>query len=116
VTASSNLYAKCLRLIHFLEKKLYLSENVVKRAFSLLDVATKDDAVRLRIMGKRPSSVVAALIYIASKLEGERTPQWEIAKALNITQLTVRKNYHKIAHYMGMDYLIEKGGLTWLKR
>jgi len=114
--AKSRFYARCSDLIHFLEKKLLLPENVVERAFNLLDVATKDDTVRLRITGKRSSSVVAALIYIASKLEGERLPQWEIAKALNITQLTVRKNYHKIAHYMGMDHLIEKGGLAWLKR
>jgi len=106
------LYAKCTNLIHFLDKKLYLSPNVVKRAFDLLDKIIKDDQIRVRIQGRRPTSIAASLVYIAAKLEGERVYQYEIAQALNITELTITKNYQKIAHYMGMDHIIEKGGLA----
>ena len=109
------LYGRCSNIIHFLADKLYLPEKVVKRAFDLLDKIIKDDQIRIRIQGKKPTSIAASLVYIAAKLEGERVYQYEIAQALNITELTITKNYQKIAYYMGMEDIIEKGGLSWLK-
>jgi len=104
VTASSNLYAKCSDMIHFLEKKLLLPENVVERTFKLLDRAIKDGSIRLRIQGRKPAGIAAALVYIAAKLEGEWLTQREILEALNgqIVETTLRKNYHKLMILMGM--------------
>ena len=100
------LYAKYANLIHFLSKKLYLSPNVVKRAFDLLDQIIKDDTIRVRVQGKKPSSIAASLVYIASKLEEEWLTQREILEALNwtITETTLRKNYHKICMLLGVKY------------
>jgi len=98
------LYAKISSIIHLLAAKLYLPEKVANRAFILLDKVTKDDRIRVEIQGKKPSSIAASLVYIASKLEGEWLTQREILEALNwtITETTLRKNYHKICVLLGI--------------
>ena len=106
-TNRSPLYERCLEIIDFLDEKLYLAENVTKKAVDLLDKVIKDDEIRLKIQGRKPTSIAASLVYIAAKLEGEKIYQYEIAYALNITENTITKNYRNLMTLLGMSNLIE---------
>ncbi len=41
-------------------------------------------------MGKDPTGLAAAALYIASKIKREKTTQSHLAKAANVTEVTVR--------------------------
>ena len=90
-----------------LEDKLYLSENVKRKAIELLDKVIKDDEIRLKIQGRKPTSIAASLVYIAARLEGEKIYQYELAYALNIIENTITKNYRNLMALLGMSNLIE---------
>ena len=90
-----------------LEDKLYLSENVKRKAIELLDKVIKDDEIRLKVQGRKPTSIAASLVYIAARLEGEKIYQYELAYALNIIENTITKNYRNLMALLGMSNLIE---------
>jgi len=104
------LYGRYSDLIHFLEKKLLLPENVVERSFELLDRIARDDRVRLELQTRRPASIAAAIVYIAGKLEGEPLTQREILEALNwsIIEVTLSQNYHRICKLLGIQIEVKQ--------
>jgi len=104
VKESLSLYAKCSDLILFLGEELCLPENVIERAFNLLDKIFKDSGVRLKIQRSKPAGIVSGLIYLAAKQEGEWLTQIEIVKALNgaVTSATLRNNYKKLIRLMNV--------------
>ncbi|KXA98210.1 transcription initiation factor IIB, partial [candidate division MSBL1 archaeon SCGC-AAA259I09] len=53
--------------------------------------------------GKSPSGTAAAAIYIATLKSGERRTQREVAKAADVTEVTVRNRYNKIAEELDAE-------------
>ena len=107
--AKSLLYSRCLDLIDTLEDKLCLPENVKRKAIELLDKVVNDDEIRLKIQGRKPTSIAASLVYIASNIEGFRLTQREIMEAFEyqIAEVTITKNYRDLLTLMGMSNLIK---------
>ncbi len=83
---------------------LGLSNKVKDRALELLKKAEETGA----IIGKGPTGVAAAIIYIASVLEGERRTQREIAEKCKLTEVTIRNRYKEIAEKLGLEEIIAK--------
>lgn len=54
-------------------------------------------------VGLSPVSVAGAVCYIACVIHGEDISQWEIARALNITEVTVRNVYRTLARKLDYD-------------
>ncbi len=47
-------------------------------------------------LGKNPLSIIGALIYIIPRIDGKKFSQKEIASALNITEVTIRKRIYEL--------------------
>lgn len=60
------------------------------------------------LAGRSPDGIVAASLYLASKLEGEELTQQEIAEAVGVTEVTVRKGYQNLVEGLGLEEEIEK--------
>ena len=72
--------------------KLNLSGKIISRAVGILNIAEK-----LRVtVGKTPSGLAGAAIYIAGFLEGERRTQREISVASGVTEATIRNRYKEL--------------------
>ena len=56
--------------------------------------------------GRGPTGLVAAAIYIASILCGDRRTQSEIAKVAGVTEVTIRNRYHEMAEGLGIDIIL----------
>ncbi len=54
-------------------------------------------------VGKTPSGIVAASIYIACKLSGENKTQREIAQVVGISEVTLRNRYREILESLKFD-------------
>lgn len=54
-------------------------------------------------MGKDPAGVVAAVLYIASQIEGENVTQKEIAEAAGVTEVTLRNRKTEIVKKLGLQ-------------
>ncbi|MEM5870747.1 MAG: TFIIB-type zinc ribbon-containing protein [Candidatus Aenigmatarchaeota archaeon] len=81
-----------------------VSEKVQKRALELLEQAEKAGIVS----GKGPTGIAAAVIFIASLLEGERRTQREIAEKCKLTEVTIRNRYKEIVERLGLENIIKE--------
>ncbi len=79
--------------------ELRLSGRVTRRAVNLL---TKAKAKGLTV-GKDPTGLAAAALYIASILEGERRTQREIAETATVTEVTVRNRYKELVKQLDIE-------------
>lgn len=52
------------------------------------------------ITGKNPSTVVASALYLASKMNGIRLTQREVANAVGVMEVTIRQRYKEMAEYL----------------
>lgn len=77
---------------------LNLPEKVRKHSKELLDEAAERDLVS----GLGPSGLAAAAIYIGSHLENEGRSQREVATAADISEVTLRCRYKKLANELGI--------------
>jgi len=75
-----------------LANQLSISVETQKRAIEIIEVIEELGIVG----GKSPIGLAAAALYIASILTGARRTQKEIAKAANITEVTIRNRYQEI--------------------
>jgi transcription initiation factor TFIIB len=62
------------------------SSEVEGVAIKLIQIAK----IKKAIMGKDPSGLAAAALYIASRIRNEKIKQHQLAKAANITEVTIR--------------------------
>jgi transcription initiation factor TFIIB len=83
--------------------ELGLSGEVQARAREIVDMARENNA----LAGRSPTGVVAAALYIATKLEGDKITQREIAEKVGVTSVTVRKNYQDIIEAVGLEEELE---------
>jgi len=79
--------------------ELELSERVRRRAVELLERAYELGLTS----GKSPSGLVAAALYVASLLEGERKTQREVAEVAHVTEVTVRNRYKELVEKLNLD-------------
>lgn len=84
------------RHISRIAKSIGLSTRVERKALEILDLV-KDHEM---LMGKRPLSLAAATLYLASIQNGEGVSQLRIANAANLTTSTIRKRCLEIAKSM----------------
>ncbi len=74
------------------------------RARRILENAREEEL----LAGRSPDGIVAAALYLASKLEGEEVTQQEIAEAVGVTEVTVRKGYQNLVEGLELEEEIEK--------
>jgi len=80
-------------------EKAHVSGNVQGVAYKILRRAK-----RKRItMGKDPSGVAAAVLYIAGQLEGENVTQKDIAQVAGVTEVTVRNRKNELIKKLGIN-------------
>lgn len=84
--------------------KLGLSGETQALAREII-MEAKDEGL---LAGRSPDGVVASALYISSKLEGEETPQKDIARAVGVTEVTVRKGYRHIVEGLDMEEELER--------
>jgi transcription initiation factor TFIIB len=71
---------------------LGLSGVLQRKAIEIVQQARKAGLTA----GKDPAGLAAAAVYIASLLTGERKTQKEIARAAQVTEVTVRNRYKEL--------------------
>ncbi len=92
------LYGRLLEECRAIAAKLQLPPEVESRAVELLGKAVKLGVAS----GKKPRSVAAACVFGATRLEGERIGQGEIARAAGVTEVTVRRAWRGLEEKLGM--------------
>lgn len=96
-----------LRLIASLGEKLELTMNTIRQAIDLFYHVKQ----RKLVTGKKPMSVAATLIYIASIQTGERRTQQQIAKIARTTPATIRNRFRELMdNGLNLDNFIVKRG------
>ncbi|MFI5421719.1 MAG: transcription initiation factor IIB family protein, partial [Nitrososphaerales archaeon] len=73
--------------VDYIARNARISPKTQREALTLLSEAGSSP----KLSGKRPISVAAAALYLASRKTGENTSQLRIAGATNLTPTTVRK-------------------------
>jgi transcription initiation factor TFIIB len=73
--------------VDYVARNARISSRTQRSALSLLSIIEKSPM----LSGKRPISIAAAALYLASKKTGENSSQLRIAGATNLTPTTVRK-------------------------
>jgi len=73
-------------------KKMTMNELPWKIAREIMDTIKEINITR----GKNPYGYIAAAIYLASLLAGERRTQREISEAAHVTEATIRTRYKEI--------------------
>jgi len=80
-------------------EKAGVSSDVEGMAFKIIrDARNKHVA-----MGKDPTGLAAAALYIASKIRKEKTTQIHLAKAANITEVTIRNRAKDLMKKLNLD-------------
>ncbi|WP_048160012.1 transcription initiation factor IIB [Thermococcus barophilus] len=93
------LFVKPTDYVNKFADELGLSEKVRRRAIELLEEAYN----RGLTSGKSPAGLVAAALYIASLLEGEKRTQREVAEVARVTEVTVRNRYKELVEKLGLS-------------
>ncbi|ASJ00384.1 transcription initiation factor IIB [Thermococcus gorgonarius] len=92
------LFVKPSDYVNKFADELGLSEKVRKRAIELLEEAYN----RGLTSGKSPAGLVAAALYIAGLMEGERRTQREVAEVARVTEVTVRNRYKELVEKLNL--------------
>ncbi len=87
------------RRIPKIASRIGLSERTQQTAIRIIKMAEKKHVVA----GKEPMGLVAAALYIACVLNGERRTQKEVAEAAEVTEVTVRNRYRDLRESLDLD-------------
>ncbi|MEX2682071.1 MAG: transcription initiation factor IIB [Candidatus Sigynarchaeota archaeon] len=79
--------------------ELHVSGIAQRRAINILESAKKSGIT----IGKDPTGLAAAALYISTLKEGERRTQREIAEIAHVTEVTVRNRYKELAQYLNIN-------------
>jgi transcription initiation factor TFIIB len=78
-----------VRCVSKLARQVNVSTSTRRAATHIINEAKQKKA---KISGRNPMSIAAAALYVACRLEREKITQREIAKAADVTEMTVRNN------------------------
>ncbi|AEH23741.1 transcription initiation factor IIB [Pyrococcus yayanosii] len=92
------LFVKPTDYVNKFADELGLSEKVRRKAVEILEEAYRKGLTS----GKSPAGLVAAALYIASLLEGEKRTQREVAEIARVTEVTVRNRYKELVEKLGL--------------
>ncbi|ASJ02513.1 transcription initiation factor IIB [Thermococcus profundus] len=92
------LFVKPTDYVSKFADELGLSEKVRKKAIELLEEAYS----RGLTSGKSPAGLVAAALYIAGLMEGEKRTQREVAEVARVTEVTVRNRYKELIEKLNL--------------
>jgi len=81
-----------------------LSQKTQNTAIKLLEKA-KD---KKGIVGKGPTGMAAAALYIAAIMNDQSLTQRELAKAADVTEVTVRNRYKELDKILGLKLRSKK--------
>ena len=87
-----------IKYVPKIASKAELSQTTQNTAIKLLQRA-KEKKV---IVGKGPSGVAAAALYIASIINGEKITQKKLAEAAEVTEVTIRNRYKRLSKDLGL--------------
>ncbi len=85
---------------------LKLSGSTIRMAIDILKRAQEQGLTA----GKDPAGLAAAAIYIAAMKNGEMRTQKEVARAAQVTEVTVRNRYKELVKKLKIDMPIAKKG------
>jgi predicted Zn-ribbon and HTH transcriptional regulator len=94
ISTRLDLRGRSKKYLEYACERLNLSKETEKTAWSVLERFNRDWGTR---------GTVAAALYIACLLSGEHRSQSEIASALKVTEVTVRKRYGEISKCLDID-------------
>ncbi len=83
---------------------LNLSASTIRRAIDILKEAQKMGLTA----GKDPAGLAAAAIYIAAMMQGEMRTQKEVARAAQVTEVTVRNRYKELVKKLNIKLPLKK--------
>ncbi|WP_297500971.1 transcription initiation factor IIB [Thermococcus sp.] len=92
------LFVKPTDYVNKFADELDLSEKVRRRAIEILEEAYQKGLTS----GKSPAGLVAAALYIAGLLEGEKRTQREVAEVARVTEVTVRNRYKELVEKLNL--------------
>ncbi|MFO7892584.1 MAG: transcription initiation factor IIB [Longimicrobiales bacterium] len=82
--------------------ELKLSSDVQAKTLEILQKAAHQELT----IGRGPTGIAAASLYIASVLCGERRTQREVAEVARVTEVTIRNRYKEIAEKLDIDIIL----------
>jgi len=83
---------------------LNLSASTIRKAIDILKQAQKMGLTA----GKDPAGLAAAAIYIAAMMQGEMRTQKEVARAAQVTEVTVRNRYKELVKKLNIKLPLKK--------
>ncbi|MBD3354190.1 MAG: hypothetical protein GF364_22095 [Candidatus Lokiarchaeota archaeon] len=84
-----------LALISGYAQKLHISHKTRKIAYELVRIYEKN----IDMSGKTPKGIIAAALYLACMKNNEHISQRNVARALNISDVTLRSRYKELKRY-----------------
>ena len=81
-------------------EKAGVSSEIEGLAIKIIQDAKKKHVA----MGKDPSGIAAAALYVASKLKKEKITQSQLAKAANLTEVTIRNRKRDIMKKLNLNF------------
>jgi len=123
ISNSANLSRKEIgRTYRYISRELGLKlmptspQDYISRFCSILNLSTDVKEKTLEILhealnrelniGRGPTGLAAASLYIASVLCGERRTQREVSDIAGVTEVTIRNRYKEIADKLNIDILL----------
>ncbi len=83
---------------------LRLNASTIRKA---MDILKKAQEMGLTA-GKDPAGLAAAAVYVAAMMQGEVRTQKEVARAAQVTEVTVRNRYKELVKKLGIDLPVKK--------
>lgn len=74
-------------------EKLHHSESVRRQAQVIVEHAQEKEIVS----GKSPRGIAAGAVYLAARLKGKKISQYEVADAIDVSEVTIRNRYQEQA-------------------
>jgi transcription initiation factor TFIIB len=80
---------------------LGLSGNVQAKAIEIVNSSSEHGL----IVGREPTGIAAATLYIASIVLGEKRTQKEIAEIAGVTEVTIRNRYKELTNNLDLTVI-----------
>ena len=88
-----------LKHLNKIANKIGMSEDVKGLAIKILRRAKQQKITQ----GKDPRGLAAAILYTACKLQNKKITQKEIAKAANVTEVTIRNRKKELMKKLNLN-------------
>jgi len=80
-------------------RELGLSGETIQKGLQII----REIKNRGTIIGRDPTGIAAAAIYIATKITGEKITQKQVAEMAGVTEVTVRNRYREIIKMLNLE-------------